>query len=45
MHGIKRVNLYVEEERVKFVEWLKGQLTKRGIPIPDLPQGVVHAQE
>jgi hypothetical protein len=37
MHGIKKVNLYVEEERTKFVEWLKGQLTKRGISIPDMP--------
>lgn len=37
MRGVKKVNLYVEEERTKFVEWLKGQLTKRGISIPDLP--------
>jgi len=36
MHGVKRVNLYVEQERTKFIEWLKGQLTSRNIPIPTL---------
>jgi len=37
MHGIKKVNLYVEEERNRFIDWLKGQLTKRGIAIPACP--------
>lgn len=36
MHDIKRVNLYVGEERDKFINWMKAQLTKREIPIPPL---------
>lgn len=36
MNNIKKVNLYIEEDRIKFVEWLKGQLVKKGIPVPPL---------
>lgn len=44
MHGVKKVNLYVEEERIKFVAWLEQQLTKRGIEVPPMSQEPVHAQ-
>ncbi|MCY1344556.1 hypothetical protein D9M68_19330 [compost metagenome] len=36
MNDIKKVNLYLEEERVKFKSWVEAQLTKRNIPIPAL---------
>ena len=36
MHDVKKVNLYVEEQREKFVTWLKDQLNKKGIPVPPM---------
>lgn len=36
MNNVKRVNLYLEEERDKFKSWIEVQLTKRNIPIPML---------
>lgn len=30
------VNLWVDDERIKFVEWLTRQLVKRNIPVPSL---------
>lgn len=35
-YDIKRVNLYVEETRNEFIQYLKERLSKRGIPIPVL---------
>lgn len=35
---IPTVNLYVEEQRIKFVEWLTKQLTDRNIPIPAIQE-------
>jgi len=43
-HLIKKVNLYIEDERNKFVDWIKQQLIKRGIEIPPMPQEPVRAQ-
>ncbi len=42
-NGIKIVNLYVEEDRNKFIDWLKGQLTKQGLEIPVMSQETRHA--
>jgi hypothetical protein len=36
MHGVPRVNLYVKEEREKFIDWVKKQLIKKGITIPSM---------
>ena len=36
MNHIRCVNLYNDEQRVKFIKWLKRQLTKRGIAMPPL---------
>lgn len=36
MNGIKVVNLYMEDQRSQFIEWLKDQLTKQNIPIPEI---------
>lgn len=33
---IPTVNLWVEEQRLKFIDWVKRQLTQRNIPIPEL---------
>jgi len=38
MHGVKKVNLYVPEERERFIAWITEQLTKQNIDIP--PVGV-----
>ncbi len=38
MHVIKCVNLFIEEDRNKFIDWLKSQLTKRGIEIPAMSE-------
>lgn len=36
MYNVPRINLYNEEERTRFISWLKRQLTNRGINIPTL---------
>lgn len=36
MHNVKRINLYTEEERKKFAEWVMAQLVKRDLPVPKL---------
>lgn len=40
MNNIPIVNLYVEEQRNKCIEWIKAQMTKEGLEIPplELPQ-------
>jgi hypothetical protein len=35
-YNVKRVNLYLEEERNKFKVWIEKLLTKRNIPIPPM---------
>lgn len=36
MYDVKKVNLYVEEQRDKFIAWLTDQLNKKGIPVPSM---------
>ncbi|MNP89102.1 hypothetical protein D3C85_15020 [compost metagenome] len=38
MHGVRKVNLYVDEDRERLIDWITAQLTKKGIPVPTMEQ-------